>query len=104
MFNLPPPTSPCTRRMQAASMVSVSLISASACRADKLTPVAAAAYALTTAAVKDGCSFASAVAVAQMQGACVAAPRGPAHGPAAGARSRRAQAALTCLLPCSPAL
>lgn len=68
VFNLPPPSSPCTRRMQAASTVSVSLITASACRSDKATPVAAAAYALSTAAVKDGCSFASAVAASQMQG------------------------------------
>lgn len=68
VFNLPPPSSPCTRRMQAASTVSVSLITASACRSDKATPVAAAAYALATAAVKDGCSFASAVAASQMQG------------------------------------
>lgn len=68
VFNLPPPSSPCTRRMQAASTVSVSLITASACRADKATPVAAAAYALATAAVRDGCSFASAVAASQMQG------------------------------------
>lgn len=68
VFNLPPPSSPCTRRMQAASTVSVSLITASACRSDRATPVAAAAYALSTAAVKDGCSFASAVAASQMQG------------------------------------
>lgn len=70
VFNLPPPSSPCTRRMQAASTVSVSLITASACRSDRATPVAAAAYALATAAVKDGCSFASAVAASQMQGGC----------------------------------
>lgn len=68
VFNLPPPSSPCTKRMQAASTVSVALITASACRSDKATPVAAAAYALSTAAVKDGCSFASAVAASQLQG------------------------------------
>lgn len=68
VFNLPPPSSPCTKRMQAASTVSVALITASACRPDKATPVAAAAYALSTAAVKDGCSFASAVAASQLQG------------------------------------
>lgn len=68
VFNLPPPTSPCTRRMQAASAVSLSLVTASACRAEKAAPVAAAAYALVTAATNDGCSFASAVAASQMSG------------------------------------
>jgi hypothetical protein len=68
VFNLPPPTSPCTRRMQAASAVGLSLVTSSACRLDKSAPVAAAAYALVTAAVKDGCSFASAVAASTQFG------------------------------------
>jgi hypothetical protein len=72
VFNLPPPTSPCTRRMQAASAVGLSLVTSSACRLDKSAPVAAAAYALVTAAVKDGCSFASAVAASTQFGECSA--------------------------------
>lgn len=63
-------TNPCTKRMQQASAVSVSLVTASAC-STKPFDAQAAGYALVTAAMKDGCSFSSAVTAAIVQGRLV---------------------------------
>jgi hypothetical protein len=65
--------------MQAASAVGLSLVTASACRDDASTPVEAAAVALVTAAARDGCSFASAVATTTMQGAARIIPATVVH-------------------------
>lgn len=69
VFNQPPPSSPCSGYMRNASAVSVSLISASSCGLATETQLDAAAYALVTAAAKDGCSFASAVTSVSLSGA-----------------------------------
>jgi hypothetical protein len=68
VFNQPLPMNPCTRRMQQASAMSVSLVTASTCGVESPDAVAAAAIALVTSAVKDNCTFASAVATAAMSG------------------------------------
>jgi len=68
VFAAGPANSSCTQRMQDASATSLSLVTASACRLDKSKPLAAAAYALVTAAVRDNCSFASAVAASTSLG------------------------------------
>ncbi|KAI8472457.1 MAG: hypothetical protein J3K34DRAFT_414296 [Monoraphidium minutum] len=68
VFTRPPPVSPCTGYMRNASAVSVSLISASACGLPSDGQLDAAAYALVTAAAKDGCSFSSAVTSVSLAG------------------------------------
>jgi hypothetical protein len=77
VFNRPPPTSPCSSYMRNASAVSVSLVQVSSCGLPTNKQLDAAAYALVSAAVKDGCSFASAISSVSLAGA---RPRGPARG------------------------
>ena len=60
--------SPCTGYMRNASAVSVSLISASSCGLPTNSQLDAAAYALVTAASKDGCSFSSAISSVSLAG------------------------------------
>lgn len=55
-------------RAQAASAVSISVASASTCKAKDRSKVQGAAYALINAATNDACSFASAVATVSVQG------------------------------------
>lgn len=68
ILSKPPPVSPCTSYMRNASAVSVSLISASTCGLPTTKQVDAAAYALVTAASKNGCSFSSAISSVSLAG------------------------------------
>jgi hypothetical protein len=69
VFNRAPPSSPCSSYMRNASAVSVSLVQVSSCGLPTNKQLDAAAYALVSAAVKGGCSFASAVSSVTLAGA-----------------------------------
>jgi hypothetical protein len=68
VFSRPPPVSPCSSYMQDASATSVSLLSASSCGLPSDKQIDAAAYALVTAATKNGCSFSSAISSVSLAG------------------------------------